>query len=186
MELVSLYSNNKYPIMTTHILFNIMSYVSYSITATASIIQYISTHTDPDSILFTQEIEQLDLAYKLKLIELLIFDIVKTKNPMFNELVTDVDYIQIDINKLDNTLNMNESLKFALEFTYDISKKLGETISIIEKKIHLYNSSYMKHLYSLSLKSELNNMKKMSDIFDLRMKLFFEILKINNPLTHKT
>ena len=134
MELISLYYNNRVPIMTTHILFNIMSYVSYSITATACIIQFISTHTDPDYVIFTQEIEQLDLAYKLKLIELLIFDILKTNNPIFNEILTDCDYIQIDINQLENTLNMNESLKFALHYTYDISKKLGESISIIEKK----------------------------------------------------
>jgi len=182
MDIVSLYNNTHIPIMTTHILFNIMSYVSYSITATASIIQYISTHIDPDYIIFIQEIEQLDLAYKLKLIELLIFDIIKINNPMFNEQVTDCDYIKIDMNHLENMLNINESLKFALHYTYDISKKLGESISIIEKKIHLYNSSYMKHLYSLSLKTELNHLKKISDLFDLRMKLFFEILKINNPL----
>ena len=163
-----------------------MSYVAYSITATAGILQFISTHSDPDFIIFTHEIEQLDLTYKLKLIELLIFDILKTNNPIFNESITDGDYIQIDINQFENTLNINESLKFALYYTFDISKKLGETISIIEKKIHSYNSSYLKYIFVLSLKSELNNLKKTSDLFDLRMKLFFEILKINNPLIHKT
>lgn len=182
MDIVSLYYNNNIPILTTHILFNIMSYVSYSITATACIIQFISTHLDPDYVIFTHEIEQLDLAYKLKLIELLIFDILKTNNPVFNEIITDIDYVQIDINQLENILNMNESLKFALYYTFDISKKLSESINIIEKKIHSYNSSYLKHMYSLSLKSELDHLKKTSDLFDLRMKLFFEILKINNPL----
>jgi len=188
MELITLYGNNNIniPILTTHILFNIMSYVSYSITATTYILQFISTHSDPDSIIFTNEIEQLDLTYKLKLIELLIFDILKTNNPIFNESITDGDYIQIDINQLENALNINESLKFALYYTFDISKKLGESISIIEQKIHSYNSSYLKHIYVLSLKSELNHLKKTSDLFDLRMKLFFEILKINNPLMHKT
>ena len=187
MDLISLYYQSHAPIMTTHMLLNIMSYISYSVTSTAQIIQFISTYNDPDYILFTQELEQLDLEYKLKLIELLIIDILKTHNPLFNELITDGDYIQIDITQLDtNTIHMNESLKLALQYTLDISKKLGCSINIIQQKIHSYNKSFTKHIYQLSLKSELHNLKKISDLFDLRMKLFFEILKINNPLNHKS
>jgi hypothetical protein len=187
MDLISLYYQSHAPIMTTHMLLNIMSYISYSVTSTAQIIQFISTYNDPDYILFTQELEQLDLEYKLKLIELLIIDILKTHNPLFHELIIDENYIQIDITQLDNNNNihMNESLKLALQYTLDISKKLGCSINIIQQKIHSYNKSYAKYIYQLSLKSELHNLKKISDLFDLRMKLFFEILKINNPLNHK-
>jgi hypothetical protein len=187
MDVLSLYYHSQVPIMTTHMLFNIMSYISYSITSTAQIIQFISTHNDPDYIRFTQELEQLDLEYKLKLIELLIIDILKTNNPLFNEILVDVDYLQIDVTQIENhTINMNESLKLALQYTLDISKKLGISINIIQQKIHSYNKSFLKHIYQLSLKPELEHLKKISDLFDLRMKLFFEILKINNPLTHKT
>jgi len=187
MDLISLYYQSHAPIMTTHMLLNIMSYISYSVTSTAQILQFISTYNDPDYILFTQELEQLDLEYKLKLIELLIIDILKTNNPLFKEIMVDLDYIQIDVNQIENhTINMNESLKLALQYTLDISKKLGISINIIQQKIHSYNKSFSKHIYQLSLKNELEHLKKISNLFDLRMKLFFEILKINNPLTHKT
>ena len=185
MDLISFYYTNHVPIMTTHILFNIMSYISYSVTTTAYILQFISTQNDPDYLIFTHDLEQLDLEYKLKLIELLIVDILKTNNPLFKEVITDTDYVQIDLNQLDSLTTMNESLKLALHYTLDISKKLGVSINIIEKKIHSYKSSYYKHVYPLCLKSELHTLKINSDLFDLRMKLFFEILKINNPLTYK-
>jgi len=71
-----------------------MSTLSASITNSQNVVKFIYEHKDCDSIIFTKELNNLDLINKLKLIEMIFIDIIKKHSNNEEEYIQIIKYIK--------------------------------------------------------------------------------------------
>lgn len=207
MDLLKIYYYTGIPIITCNILFYSITSLSNSITSSQKIFQFISEHKDCDSVVFKNEIEILDLQNKLKIIESLIFDIIKKhcktdeefeqirtniKVPVvlydeYDEYSDDSNYFtMVELNNKFSAFDrIDEPVKYALLSTSETIQKINEILVKIYEKISKHSKSYFNKLVTLCLHSELNELKKQIDILDKRLYLLLEILKIYLPIKSK-
>ena len=201
-----LYYYASVPIVTNLLFYSITS-LSTSISSSQNVVKFITEHKDCDSIIFRNELVNIDLENKLRIIESLVYDIIrkycinkeefdKTKkeiqNPSFteDEISKNIDFefcvINIDKSNETNVLHkIDEPLKISLIGVSEILYNINEILIDIRKKINEYQKSYVKNFISLSLKHELSKLNKQIKILDIRTNVLFELLKIYLPFVKK-
>jgi hypothetical protein len=63
--------------LATNILFYSITSLSTSISSSQNVVKFITEHKDCDSIVFKKEIEDIDLENKLRIVESLVYDIIR-------------------------------------------------------------------------------------------------------------
>lgn len=182
-------------------LFYSITILSTSITSSQNVIKFVTENKTCDSIKFKNELETLDIFHKLKIIESLIYDILKkycNTNEEFDELKTNIlspqllkesvedDFIIVDINVKNinisdkyNFLNkMEEPLKNALFSTIEVVQNINNIITQIYDKIISHNNSYLKQIITLCLQNDIKLLTKYATLLDKRLQLLFELIKI--------
>lgn len=85
--------------------------------------------------------------------------------------------------KNNNIINdLPKPLKLVLQSTLEIITNINETLLTIQNKINNYNNSYFSYFYKLNIHNEVNNLVTYCDIFDRRLSMLFDILKVYNNI----
>ena len=182
------------PVITCNMLFYSMSAISSSITSSQNVVRFISEHKDNDVTIFKNELELMDLTMKLKIVETLVFDILKkhcknedefeiVKNNMRDPLlisdVSDSEFALIEMkNKITIFDKMDEPIRHSLLSTSEIVQKINGIITKAQEKILTHEQSYLNKLITLSLHTEINQLKKQVIILDKRLDLLLKLLVI--------
>lgn len=201
MDLLTIYYYTSVPILTCNMLFYSITALSTSITSSQNVVRFISEHKDCDSVIFKNELEMLDLENKLKIIESLIFDILKrycNSKEEFEEIKNNIhtpiiicekqdDTKQFEMIELTNKISMldriDEPIRYAILSTSETVQHINETIIRINKKILNHKQSYLNKIVTLCLQIELHEFKKKVSLLDMRLQLLLNLLKIYLPLT---
>jgi len=184
------------PVITCNMLFYSMSAISSSITSSQNVVKFMSEHKDNDITIFKNELEIMDLTMKLKIVETLVFDILKkyckneddfemVKNNIRDPLlISDVsdngyDFALIEMkNKITIFDKMDEPIRHSLLSTSEIVQKINGIITKAQEKILTHEQSYLNKLITLSLHNEINQLKKQVIILDKRLDLLLKLLVI--------
>jgi hypothetical protein len=203
MDIIRLYYYTSVPLLTCNMLFYSITSISASISSSQNVIKFISENKDCDSIIFKNEIADIDLENKLRIIESLIYDIIKkfcNNNEEFERTKKDIQQPQIiDSITLENNEfalveikppttvleRIDEPIKLALISTSETMQNINTLITEMRDKINNHNKSYMKNFLALSLQIELKNLHKQVKILDSRLHLLLELLKIYLPIREK-
>lgn len=201
MDIIKLYYYTNMPLMSVNLLFCVITNLSNYINSSQNLTKFIYEHKDCDGIIFARELDNLDLINRLKLIEIMFFDIIKKhsdNNEEYIQLIKDIKcpheiniieeeyetnftFIQIDNFNFDKYKSFNkisESIKFSIISIYEIINKLNNIIEITNKKINNYNKSYFTKITLLSLKNEIEELKYYSNKLEKRFNNFIKLLKI--------
>ena len=191
------------PILTCNIIFYSLMTLSNSISSSQKVLRFISDNKDCDSVVFNNEIIVLDIENKLRIINCLIFDVIKKycisdeeydqfqediKNPMvengFLDETSDFEFIDF---KTHQTIieRINEPLWYALLSTSETVQKIYNIIHIANVKIIKHKQNYVKKIFRLCLKNEIAGLNKHSAVLELRLSMLFELLKIYMPIHPK-
>jgi hypothetical protein len=197
MDLLKIYYYTSIPILTCNMLFYSITILSTSITSSQNVIKFVTENKTCDSVKFKDELELLDIQNKLKIVESLIFNIIKKKcetNDEFEKLKTTMlnpstlskeidDFIMIENNyEYENAVlnRIEEPLRIALLSTSEVVQNINNTIVIIHNKILNYEKSFLNKIIKLCLQKELKQLTKYMNLFDKRLELLFQLLKIYN------
>ena len=196
MDMLRLYYYTGLPLLTCNMLFYSITSLSASISSSQNVVKFISEHKDCDSIIFKNEIADIDLENKLKITESLIYDIIKkfsnddeefqrTKRGIQQPLITDANCIEnnefalVEIKSPLNVLErIDEPIKLALISTSESAQNINLLLIEIRDKINKHKNSYIKNILSLSLQSELKNLDRQVKILDNRLHLLLSLLKV--------
>lgn len=194
MDLLKLYYYTSVPLITCNLLFYSISALSTSITSSQNVVKFISEHKDCDSILFQNELLTNDTINKLKIVESLIYDILKkhsNNNEEYEELKHNLSSLNV-INELQDGFTLielrapntyileriDEPIRYALLSTSEIVQQLNNILIACNNKIKDYKQSYVKNIRSLCLQKELNDFKKQTTILDKRVDILLQLLQI--------
>lgn len=200
MDIIKLYYYTSMPLMSFNLLFYIITNLSNSITSSQNVTKFIYEHKDCDSIIFIKELDNLDLLNKLKLIEIIFFDIIKkhSNEKEYNEIIKHIKQpIEINIIEEDNENNFTfikidnfnfekyelfnkicDPIKFSIVSLYEIINKLNNIIENSNNKINDYKKNYLKKFIIFSLKNEIDELKYYSNKLEKRFHNFIELSKI--------
>jgi hypothetical protein len=199
MDIIKLYYTNM-PFVSINLLLCVITNLSNYINSSQNVKKFIYEHKDCDSIIFTKELNNLDLINKLKLIEMIFIDIIKKHSNNEEEYIqiikyikhpheihvveedyeTNFTFIQIDnfnFEKYELFNKISDPIKFSIISIYEIINKLNNIIESTNNKINNYNKSYLK-ITLLSLKNEIEELKYYSNKLEKRFNNFIELLKI--------
>jgi len=196
-----LYYYASIPLATNLIFYSITS-LSTSISSSQNVVKFITEHKDCDSVIFKNEIADMDLENKLRIVESLVYDIIRkfslnkeeferTKKEIQHPDTTikesnDFEFELIEIKTQTTVLErIDEPLKIALISSAETLHNIHEVLVEIRKKIDTHSKSYIKSFISLSLKQELSRLNKQTKILDTRTHMLFELLKIYLPFVKK-
>ncbi len=198
MDIISLYYYTSVPLLTCNMLFYSITSLSASISSSQNVVKFISEHKDSDSIIFKNEIIERDLENKLRIIESLIYDIIRkfssnseefeqTKqhilHPQIMEIDSSSDFSLVELKCPSKILErINDPIKLSLIGTSETVYNINCLLMEIRDKINNHNTSYIKSIIALSLQTELKTLHKLINILDTRLHLMFELLKIYMPL----
>jgi hypothetical protein len=204
MDIFRLYYYAGIPIATNIIFYSITS-LSTSISSSQNVVRFITEHKDCDSIVFKNEISDIDLENKLKIVESLVYDIIskfcvdkeefektikEIKNPYISYSGTignsEFDFSMVDIKSNTKAIErIDEPLKYSIIGVSETLQNINDVLVDIRKKINIHQNSYIKTFISLSLKKELNILNKQTKILDIRTNTLFDLLKIYLPFQNK-
>jgi hypothetical protein len=171
----------------------ILSSISTSISATTGVIKYLLCYKESELDIFKKELFNTDLCNNLQIVSCIIDDIVKNHNKN-NKDKYEIEKIEIINN--DSTLNesclilhndykikkkniyLPEPVKQILFTTYETIEQIKKYLEIIQFKIHDHDNKYLKNWRSVNIKDDINNVININLIFEKRMKLLFEVIKI--------
>jgi len=181
-------------------LFYSITILSTSITSSQNVIKFVTENKICDSVRFKDDLETLDIQNKLKIVESLIFDILKKScNTVdeYNSLKTfitnsesklttekeldDFILVEFDSNMSDSypiLNNIDEPLKLSLLSTLEVTQHINNIIMVMNNKIITHNKSYLNKFITLCLKKELNKLTKYTNLLDKRLQILFELVKI--------
>ena len=169
------------PLLSYNVIFYSITSISTYLVSTQNVCKFIIDHKDNDYIVFQQKLESIDLINKLNIVNSLIKTIVKKYNINIDELL---ESKQIKENTLDDYLMIelhnitNEPINISILSVLEIIIKINNLLEIIKNKIIEHNSSYIRILYTLNIHNEINKIINLNNIFNDRLQLLFEILKI--------
>jgi predicted translin family RNA/ssDNA-binding protein len=87
------------------------------------------------------------------------------------DIVTNVDNINL-IERLPKTI------KVSIHSNIDIINKINQTLNSIQDKIQKYNAAYFSYFYRLNIHDDVENIILYCDIFDKRLSMLLDILKL--------
>jgi len=187
------------PLITCNILFYSITSLSNSITSTQNVFRFIYEHKDNDYLIYKNELKNMDLIYKMKIINELIFDTIqkyipeKEKYNKFLEYITNPiienndnennNYTMIDVNyDMDIISIIDKPIIYSIMSISEILQKINIVINSIKDKIMKHKKIYFKNIINLCLKNETSELKFYSNLLDMRYNIFIDFLKIYLPL----
>lgn len=203
MDMLRLYYYTSMPLLTCNMLFYSITSLSTSISSSQNVVRFIAEHKECDSVIFKNEIAETDLENKLRIIESLIYDIIKkfsinndefehTKKGIMQPQIIDTHLIEnnefalIEIKSPFAVLErIDEPIKLALISTSDSVQHIHDLLIEMRDKINNYNKSYVKSILSLSLQIELKKLHRQIKILDSRLHFLLELLKVYLPIRDK-
>jgi hypothetical protein len=203
MDMLRLYYYTSMPLLTCNMLFYSITSLSTSISSSQNVVKFIAEHKDCDSIIFKNEIAETDLENKLRIIESLIYDIIKkfsmnneeferTKKGIQQPQITDTHLIEnnefalVEIKSPTTVLErIDEPIKLALISTSETVQNINALLMEMRDKINNHNKSYIKTILSISLQIELKNLNRQIKILDSRLHFLLELLKVYLPIREK-
>lgn len=209
MDFLTIYYYTSLPILSCNLLFYSISNLSTSITSSQNVIKFVSDNAYCDSIVFQNNINKHDLLSRLKIIQSLIYDIIKKycndDETKFNKIMDEIknpdnvftatlinfeDYLLVDpISKKDilETLQViDEPVKLSIIATSSVVFQLSELFEKVKSKVDIYNNSFKKHFSSIHLKPELSELDKLTKLLDTRLTMLIDLLKIYMPIKSQT
>ena len=175
----------------------ILTSISTSIKATTGIIGYLLSSKETDLILFKNELTVSDMCNNLNVILTLIEDIVKKHNKTNPTKILEInDNECVDIimegNNLEESclvlsdnikvnkkcINLSEPVKKALFSTYEVIEEIKKILNGVHQRTIRHEQKYLKGWRTLNLSKEINEIKNINIIFEKRVKMLFEIIKI--------
>ena len=211
MNMFNLYYYAGIPLASNLLFYSITS-LSTSISSSQTVVKFITEHKDCDSVIFKNEIYEIDLENKLMIVESLVYDIIrkfsvdkeefeKTKREIKNPVITenegsdnkekngfgfDFEFAIIEVKNKSSVLDrIDEPIKLSLISTAETVQQIEGTLVDIRSKIKKHMNSYIKNFVSLSLKQELSKLHKHIKILDSRINILFELLKIYLPFVKR-
>uniref|UniRef100_A0A6C0IRV8 Uncharacterized protein n=1 Tax=viral metagenome TaxID=1070528 RepID=A0A6C0IRV8_9ZZZZ len=205
MDFLTIYYYTSLPILSCNLLFYSIANLSTSITSSQNVIKFVSDHTYCDNIIFQNNINKHDLLTRLKIIQSLIYDIVKKycndNETKFNKIIDEIrnpdpifsstfiefeDYLLVDpISKKDilETLQViDEPVKLSIMATASIVFQISELFEKVKIKVNAYDRSFKKHFSSIHLKTEISELDNLTKLLDMRLSMLVDLLKIYMPI----
>ena len=182
-----------FPLLTYNAIIYSISSLSTSITSTQNIFNFIIQHKDNDYTIFQHQLEATDLYNKLNIISSLIKDILRKHCNDKNlsdkaieeilhptiELESNDEYNMVNlIKKTSINLEVPEPVKLALLSCLEIILKINNILEKIHNKIISHQNSYLKNFVKINICSEISKIILYTDLFNSRLHLLFEVLKI--------
>ena len=188
------------PLITTSLLIHSLSNISSTISSVNNIYSYINTHKYNDYQLYNLELDKTDLKNKLLLMQSMIRDInnryyfiinnekISINSYIDSQYLKNINYINNNDNEYDillDDLNDMETdlpnpLKICLINVLDIINKINYNINMIHNKMKEHDKTYFRYFYKINIHKELDRLMIDSKVFDQRIYLLFEILKLYN------
>jgi hypothetical protein len=202
MEFINLYYYTSIPIITCNLLFYSITSLSNSITSTQNVFRFIYEHKDSDYLIYRNEIKNIDLLNKIKIIDSLIKSTLKKyipnqddynnfiesiNNPIIenNEKEDNYDIIDIKYNYSSDKLIADEPILYSIISVIEIINNINYIITKIKDKIILHKEIYFKSFYTLCLKKEISDLHNNNKLLDIRYNMLVDLLKIYLPLNKK-
>ena len=203
MDMLRLYYYTSMPLLTCNMLFYSITSLSTSISSSQNVVKFIAEHKDCDSVIFKNEIAETDLENKLRIVESLIYDIIKkfsmnneeferTKKDIQQPLITDSislennEFALVEIKSPTTVLErIDEPIKLALISTSETMQNINTLLMEMRDKINNHNKSYIKNILALSLQTELKKLNRQIKILDSRLHFLLELLKVYLPIREK-
>ncbi len=193
--------------IATNLLFYSITSLSTSISSSQNVVKFITEHKDCDSVVFKKEIEDIDLENKLRIVESLVYDIIrkfsidkdefeKTKREILNPSITDsasiggcslgFEFALVEVASKASVLDrIDEPIKLSVISVSETLHNINEVLVDIRKKINGHQKSYVRNFVSLSLKNELHRLNKQTKVLDIRTNLLLDLLKIYLPFVKR-
>ena len=176
----------------------ILSSLSTTINATTSIIKFILCYKESELDVFKRELFKSDLCNNLNIISSLINDIVMNHNIKIQNKEEKYEIEKIEIIEIIDTDKINDSclilhndckikkkniilpepVKQILFTTYEIINDIKRYLEIIQFKIYAHENKFFKKWRAINISDDINNIININLIFEKRMHLLFEIVKI--------
>ena len=172
----------------------ILSSISTSVSATTSVIKYLLCYKESELDIFKKELFNTDLCNNLQIVSSIIDDIVKNHNKNNSNDKYEIEKIEIinndgclnesclilhnDYKIKKKNINLPEPVKQILFTTYEVIEEIKKYLEIIQFKIQNHETKYLKNWRSININNDINNIIKINLIFEKRMKLLFEVIKI--------
>jgi hypothetical protein len=188
------------PTLSSDIIYYCITSLSTSISSTQNLYNFIInySHTNNDYIVYQNKLINTDIPNKLQVSSLLITDIIKKYHLSDKEDINLAEWVEKncnlnvieddEFNVVSNIKNNNiisdlpKPLKLILQSTLEIITNINETLKLIQNKINQYNISYFSYFYKLNIHDDVNKLVTYCDIFDKRLTMLFDILKVYNNI----
>ena len=188
------------PTLSSDIIYYCITSLSTSISSTQNLYNFIInySHTNNDYIVYQNKLINTDIPNKLQVSSLLITDIIKKYHLSDKEDINFAEWVEKncnlnvieddEFNVVSNIKNNNiisdlpKPLKLILQSTLEIITNINETLKMIQNKINQYNISYFSYFYKLNIHDDVNKLVTYCDIFDKRLTMLFDILKVYNNI----
>ena len=188
------------PTLSSDIIYYCITSLSTSISSTQNLYNFIInySHTNNDYIVYQNKLINTDIPNKLQVSSLLITDIIKKYHLSDKEDINLAEWVEKncnlnvieddEFNVVSNIKNNNiisdlpKPLKLILQSTLEIITNINETLKMIQNKINQYNISYFSYFYKLNIHDDVNKLVTYCDIFDKRLTMLFDILKVYNNI----
>lgn len=187
-------------IIAKKLILKCISSLSSNILLSYNFYYFITSNTSNDYQNYQQEIISTDLANKLLISSSLIKDIIKKYHFDSNinnisietiiknyneqvkiEVVPDEEFNIIShIQNNSIITNIPEPVKIAIGSTLEIIDKINGILERIHLKIKSHSNSFIKYIKKLDIKNEVEILINYDKIFEKRLNLLFEIIKIYN------
>jgi len=188
------------PTLSSDIIYYCITSLSTSISSTQNLYNFIInySHTNNDYIVYQNKLINTDIPNKLQVSSLLITDIIKKYHLSDKEDINLAEWVEKncnlnvieddEFNVVSNIKNNNiisdlpKPLKLILQSTLEIITNINDTLKMIQNKINQYNISYFSYFYKLNIHDDVNKLVTYCDIFDKRLTMLFDILKVYNNI----
>jgi iron-sulfur cluster repair protein YtfE (RIC family) len=189
------------PVISKDIIYYCITSLTTSISSTQNLYNFIInfSNINNDYQIYQNKLINADLSNKLQVISLLITDIIKKyhfqdQNDEVNLSewiekclhikVNEDDGFHVVSNIKNNTLitDLPKPLKITLQSTLEIINNINCMLQQIQNKIHNYNCSYFSYFYKLNIHDDVNKLVTYCEIFDRRLTMLFDILKVYNNI----
>jgi hypothetical protein len=186
-------------IVSRDILITCVSTLTTSISSTQQLYNFIMNYSisNNDYKLYQNKLLSADLSTKLSIMNAVIGDIIRKQNIIDGiELDSGVNSLIINhkntLNIIDddgfdivtNVDNINlierlpKTIKVSIHSNIDIINKINQTLNSIQDKIQKYNAAYFSYFYRLNIHDDVENIILYCDIFDKRLSMLLDILKL--------
>lgn len=184
-------------VITCNILFYSITSLSNSITSTQNVFRFIYEHKDNDYLIYKNQLKNMDLMYKMKIIHELIFDTIQKYIPEKEKYNNFLEYIKnpivenndndsfniIDINyDVDIISIIDKPIIYSIISISEILQNIQMIINTIKDKIIKHQKIYFKNIINLCLKNEIAQLTFYNNLLDMRYTIFIDLLKIYLPL----